>query len=188
LVIDDHQRAKKNHARILSGEALTEVEYRCLYKDGTHLWVLWNVRLISGESSIYLVGRDITKRRRTEQTFQDLLESAPDAMVVINDDWTIVLVNAQLERLFGYSRHELLGNTTEMLVPQQFRADHPPKVDEFISESRVRPLAAGLELQGERKDGSVFPVEVSLSLVETEDGRLFSSTIRDVSDRDADLQ
>ena len=185
---DDHQRAKKNHERILSGEALTEVEYRCLCKDGTHRWVLWNARLIPGESSIYLVGRDITERRRTEQTFQDLLESAADAMVVINDDRIIVLVNAQLERLFEYSRDELLGNTIEMLVPKQFRADRPPKVDGFIAESKVRPLAAGLELRGERKDGSVFPVEVSLSPVKTEQGLLISCAVRDISVRKKEEQ
>ena len=185
---NDHQRAKKNHARILSGESLTEVEYRCVCKDGTHRWILWNAKLIPGESSIYLVGRDITERKRTEQTFQDLLESAPDAMVVINDSRIIVLVNAQLESLFGYTREELLGNPIEILVPKQFRADHPQKVAGFIAESRVRPLAAGLELRGERKDGTVFPVEVSLSPVNTEQGLLISCAVRDISERKKEEQ
>ncbi len=128
---EDHARAIKNHERILSGQSLTEVEYRCLRPDGSHRWILWNAKLIPGESSIYLVGRDITERKQAEQTFQDLLESAPDAMVVVNDTGTIMLVNAQLERLFGYSRKELLGGPIETLVPQQFRADHPNKVAEF---------------------------------------------------------
>lgn len=180
---EDHQRAKKNHERILSGESLTEVEYRCLCKDGSHRWVLWNATLIPGESSIYLVGRDITERKRAEQTFQDLLESAPDAMIVINESRSIVLVNKQLERLFGYSREELLGNPIEMVVPKQFRADHPQKVNGFIAESRVRPLTAGLDLQGERKDGTLFPAEVSLSPVKTEQGLLISCAVRDISER-----
>ena len=130
----DHPRAMKNHERILSGESLTEIEYQCRDKDGSHKWILWNAKLIPGEASIYLVGRDITERKRNEQTFQDLLESAPDAMVVVNDSGTIVLVNAQLERLFGYDRSELLGGPIEHLVPEQFRAEHPQKVARFLAQ------------------------------------------------------
>jgi PAS domain S-box-containing protein len=180
---EDHERARKNHERILAGEALTEVEYKCRCKDSSHRWILWNAKLIPGESCIYLVGRDITERKQAEQTFQGLLESAPDAMVVINDSGTIVLVNAQLEHLFGYSREELLGGPIEALVPKQFRPDHPPKVAGFIQEASVRPMAAGLELYGERKDGTVFPVEISLSPVETEQGMLVSAAVRDITQR-----
>ena len=180
---EDHARAVKNHQRILAGESLTEIEYRCLRKDGGHCWILWNAKLIPGESSIYLVGRDITERKRAEQTFQDLLESAPDAMVVVNDSGTIVLVNAQLEKLFGFDRSELLGGPIEALVPREFRADHPQKVAGFMSESRARPMASGLDLRGERKDGSTFPAEISLSPVQTEQGLLVSCAVRDLTDR-----
>lgn len=180
---DDHTRARRNHERILSGESLTEVEYRCLSRDGSHRWILWNAKLIPGESSIYLVGRDITERKRIEQTFQDLLESAPDAMVVVNDSGTVVLVNAQLETLFGYQREELLGGPIEKLVPQQFRPEHPEKVAGFIAAPTVRPMAAGLELLGERKDGTIIPVEISLSPVETEQGLLVSCAVRNIEQR-----
>ena len=185
---EDHQRAIKNHERILSGESLTEVEYRCLCKDGSHRWILWNAKLIPGESSIYLVGRDITERKQAEQTFQGLLESAPDAMIVVNDSGTVVLVNAQLERLFGYTRKELLGGPIETLVPKQYRANHPQKVAGFIAESSVRPMAAGLELYGEKKDGSVFPAEISLSPVETEQGFLVSCAVRNIAERKKEEQ
>lgn len=178
---EDHQRALKNHQRILSGESLTEIEYRCRCKDGGYRWILWNAKLIPGESSIYLVGHDITERKRAEQTFQDLLESAPDAMIVVNNSGTVVLVNAQLERLFGYSRNELLGGPIETLVPKQYRANHPQKVAGFMAESSVRPMAAGLELCGERKDGTLFPAEISLSPVETEQGFLVSCAVRDIT-------
>ncbi len=180
---DDHARAMLNHERILSGEALSEIEYRCRCKDGSRRWVLWNAKLIPGESSIYLVGRDITERKQTEQTFQELLDSAPDAMVVINDTGSIVLVNNQLERLFGYSREELLGSPIETLVPKPYRAKHPRHVADYFAAPSVRPMASGLDLLGERKDGSVFPVEVSLSPVETEQGRLVSCAVRDVTER-----
>ena len=185
---EDHPRALKNHKRILANESLTEVEYRCLRKDGSYRWILWNAKLIPGESSIYLVGRDITERKRAEQTFQDLLESAPDAMVVVNEFGTIVLVNAQLERLFGFSRQELLGGPIETLVPKQFRAGHPRKVASFIANPSVRPMASGLELIGERKDGSVFPVEISLSPVATEQGLLVSCAVRDIAERRKEQQ
>ena len=180
---EDHARARKNHERILASESLTEVEYRCLCRDGGNRWILWNAKLIPGESSIYLVGRDITERKRTEQTFQQLLESAPDAMVVVNDTGTIVLVNAQLERLFGYSRDVLLGGPIEQLVPEQYRAGHPEKLAGFVANPGVRPMASGLELFGERRDGTVFPVEISLSPVETEQGLLVSCAVRDITDR-----
>ncbi len=185
---EDHQRANKNHMRILSGESLTELEYRCLCKDGGYRWILWNARLIPGESSIYLVGRDITERKRSEQTFQDLLESAPDAMVVVNESGSIVLVNAQLERLFGYPRKELLDGPIEKLVPKEFRVDHPRKVAGFMAKSAVRPMAAGLELYGERKDGTRFPVEISLSPVETEQGFLVSCAVRNITERKKEEQ
>lgn len=180
---EDHPRALKNHQRILSGESLTEIEYRCRCKNGSRRWILWNAKLIPGESSIYLVGRDITERKQAEQTFQELLESAPDAMVVVNDSGAVVLVNAQLERLFGYTREELLGGPIETLVPKQFRAGHPQKVAGYMTSPEVRPMASGLELHGERKDGTVFPVEVSLSPVETEQGRLVSCAVRDITER-----
>jgi PAS domain S-box-containing protein len=141
---------------------------------------LWNARLIPGESAIYLVGRDITERKRAEQTFQQLLESAPDAMVIVNAAGTIVLVNAQLERLFGHARAELLGQPIEVLVPRQFRQDHPQKVAAFIANPAVRPMASGLELYGEHKNGTIFPVEISLSPVETEQGLLVSCAVRSV--------
>ncbi|TWU05173.1 Serine/threonine-protein kinase PknD [Symmachiella macrocystis] len=184
----DHERATKNHARILSGESLTQMEYRCLCRDGGYRWILWNAKLIPGQSSIYLVGRDITERKQAEQTFQNLLESAPDAMVVVNHSGTIVLVNAQLEKLFGYERDQLLGQPIETLVPQQFRADHPAKVAAYVAEPNARPMGAGLELIGERIDGSVFPVEISLSPVETEQGLLISCAVRNIEKRKKEQQ
>jgi PAS domain S-box-containing protein len=120
-----------------------------------------------------------------EQRFRALLEAAPDAMVIVDEAGTIKLVNAQTEAVFGYPRQELLGRPVEVLVPGRFRADHPAHRTGYAANQQVRPMGAGLDLYGVRRDGSEFPVEISLSPLATSDGLLVSAAVRDVSDRKA---
>ncbi|MCM0083292.1 PAS domain S-box protein [Geomonas sp. Red32] len=132
---------------------------------------------------LFAAARDATPRHDGEEKFKALLENAPDAIVIVNTDGEIVMVNAQTEKLFGYRREELLGNQVEMLVPPRFRDEHPLLRGKYFSDPRVRPMGAGLELFGLRKGDVEFPVEISLSPLQTEEGLLVSASIRDITQR-----
>jgi diguanylate cyclase (GGDEF)-like protein/PAS domain S-box-containing protein len=154
-------------------------------KDGTEFPVEISLSPLETDEGVFISSaiRDITDRRRSQQMFRDLLEAAPDAMVIVDADGTIVLVNAQVERLFGYAREDLLGQPVDLLVPDRFRVGHPEHRTRYSKEPHTRPMGAGLDLRGRRKDGSEFPVEISLSPLKTEDGLLVSSAIRDITER-----
>jgi PAS domain S-box-containing protein len=127
--------------------------------------------------------RDVSMRRKSDGKFRALLEAAPDAMVIVDARGTITLVNSQTERLFGYDRAELLGHPVDMLVPDRFRPTHHLHRDGYFADPHPRPMGGGLDLWGRRKDGSEFPVEISLSPVETEEGTLTTAAVRDISER-----
>jgi PAS domain S-box-containing protein len=130
-----------------------------------------------------LMGTDKLQVEESEAYFRVLIESAPDAMIIVDDSGEIAIVNAQTEKMFGYDREEMLGNKIEMLLPERIREAHVGHREEFVAAPDLRPMGIGMELVGQRKDGSEFPVEISLSPVRTEKASFVSSVIRDVTDR-----
>lgn len=173
--------------RIRTGERLEAYESVRRRKDGSLVEVGLTaspVRNVAGEVvSASVIVHDLTRQRRMERQFRQLLETAPDAMVIADGDGIIQLANSQAERLFGYPAAELAGQPVELLMPERFQARHPGHRRTYGQAPRVRPMGSGLELFGRRKDGSEFPIEISLSPLETDGGMLVSSAIRDISER-----
>lgn len=126
---------------------------------------------------------NVRERRRSDQNFRALLESAPDAMVIVDTRGKIVLVNSQTEKLFGFSKSELLGQAVEAIIPHRYHGRHTQHRDSFFGDPKVRAMGLGLELFALRKDQTEFPVEISLSPIETSEGTLVSSAIRDITER-----
>ena len=184
---DDRDMVRRHVARVLAGERVPAIEHRVLHKDGTTRWVRDTIvqhfddagRLVRYDGLV----EEITERKRSEERFRSLLESAPDAMVIADRDGRIILVNAQTEKLFGYSRQELLGQPVELLIPERLRRRHQQHRSDFASRPRSRPMGAHSQLLGLRKDGSEFPTEISLNPLETDEGLVIVSAIRDVTAR-----
>ena len=130
-----------------------------------------------------LMGTDKLHAEESGAYFRVLIEAAPDAMIIVDDEGEMVIVNGQAEKMFGYDREEMLGNPIEMLLPERIRKTHIGHRQKFRDNPELRPMGSGMELIGQRKDGTEFPVEISLSPVSTPKASFVSSVIRDVTKR-----
>lgn len=172
---DDPRTRPMGEGRTLTGKR----------KDGSEFPIEISLSPLKSDQGILVTSiiRDISSRVQLEAKFEGLLESAPDGIVVVNSNGKIVIVNTQAEKMFGYVREELLGRPVEILVPEKVQAKHVSLRNGYIHNPKTRPMGAGRALTGKRKDGSEFPVEISLSPLETEKGTLITSIIRDITDR-----
>jgi PAS domain S-box-containing protein len=186
---DDHERVMQRLRRSLSTDGeLFDVEYRSRRVDGSWIWVNTRGRVQARSAdgrAMRMMGtlQDVSVRKRAEANFEALLEAAPDGIVIVGADGRIVLVNEQTQRLFGYEREELIGSGIDLLVPDRHRDRHGRHRDSYFGDPRARSMGEALQLFGRRKDGSEFPVEISLSPLQTETGLLVSGAIRDVTNR-----
>ena len=175
--------------RIREGERIVRFEDAHVRADGTRVHVSIVVSPVVDASQrgigVSMIARDVGAAGWTEARFRSLLDSAVDAMVIVSEDGTIGLVNAKTEAMFGYSRREVVGRRVEMLMPARFRSWHGAQRGAYFVDPRARPMGAGLELFGLHRNGLEFPIDISLSPLETEEGVLVTAAIRDISERHA---
>jgi PAS domain S-box-containing protein len=173
--------------RIARGERIDQYRVKRRRKDGVVITVSLTLSPITGgdgqTAGLASISRDISERQRAEAMFEGLLQAAPDAIIGAARDGTIRLINAQAERLFGYQRDELLGQSVDILVPRRLRGGHQQHRDGYFTHPRTRPMGAGAALAAVRKDGTEFPAEISLSAMNTGQGMIVTTAIRDVTGR-----
>ncbi len=175
LSIYEDLRGRRLSARTLFG----------LKKDGSEFPIEIGLNPLDAEDDKMVLSSVIhlSIGKRMEEHFWQAIEAAPSAMVMIGPSGLIKMVNAQAKSIFGYSRAELLGQPVEMLIPDRYRVDHPALRDSFGDSPKSRPMGAGRDLYGRRKDGSEFPIEIGLNPIDTDHGRMVISSIIDISER-----
>jgi hypothetical protein len=183
-IYEKHNADELRQAYLKSGYWKGEAKHHT--KNDTLIDVLVSSSIIRKDdknTGTVTVIRDITERIRAEQKFRDLLNAAPDATVIVNAGGIIEMINKQVEEVFKYTREELLGKPVEILIPDMLRKGHTEHVKSYIKNPQARAMGAGRELEAQKKDGVMFPVEISLSPLQTDEGLLITASIRDITER-----
>src|SRR5215470_11458345 len=184
---EDRERVLEAIENTLRTGADYEAEYRVMLPGGQLRWIAgWGqVEFDRRGQPLRMRGAalDITKRKQAEEQFRLVVEAAPSAMIMVNTDGCITLVNTQAEAVFGYDRQELIGRCIETLVPERFRCHHAEYRNGYLGNARARPMGAERELFGLRKDGTEVPIEIGLNPIQTAEGLLVLASITDISER-----
>lgn len=183
---EDRDMVLRARTNAMNGTGEYECEYRVLLPGGQTRWIAGRGRVeFSGCEPVWMrgVSLDITRRKHAEERFGLVVEAAPNAMIVVNAEGKIELANAQVEAVFLYSRHELVGHPVEMLIPERFRSDHSNFRRGYFAKPKVRAMGAGRELFGRRKDGTEVPIEIGLSPLHTSTGLSVLASIVDITER-----
>ena len=184
---DDRAHATKLVARAFETLLPTEGEWRVVWPDGSVHWIAARFQVFNDESGKPLrltgVNINISERKEAEERVRLVVEAAPNGILMIGPDGRIELANAEMEKLFGYAREELLGRTVEMLVPERFRSNHPEKRMAYFAAPGARLMGAGRDLFARRKDGSEIAVEIGLNPIRTDAGPLVLASIIDITAR-----
>ncbi|PYJ48631.1 MAG: hypothetical protein DME87_11890, partial [Verrucomicrobia bacterium] len=182
--LEDRQFVRQLVENSLRTPEELEAEYRVVLPDGKVRWVTRRGRVEFDGNGEPICERgvlmDITERKQAEEKFRLATEASPSGIILVNDRGHIVLVNSQVEKLFGYRREELVGKLVDILVPERFASEHPAHRAEFLAAPTARAMGAGRELFGRRKDGSEFPVEIGLNPIQTSEGVLVLAAVVDI--------
>jgi len=167
--------------------AVSDFEAIINRKDGSKIWVLINAHALKDSTGnvtgIEGMVMDITNRKRAQKNFQVLMDGSPDAIIAVDRNFNILLTNTHTEKLFGYSRLELIGNSYEMLLPDRFKFKHAKYCSEYFEKPSTRIMALHMSAFAKRRTGSEFPVEINMSPVETDEGIVIVIDIRDITEK-----
>jgi PAS domain S-box-containing protein len=180
---EDREKTLSEVSKLAAGLPTIHFENRYRRKDGVYRWFSWSAAPVKERGLIYATALDVTERKRAEILFRQVLESTPDAMIIVNSEGKIVLVNKLAEQAFGYEREEMINQDMELLIPHRFHQRHRQYFAGYRASPRVRPMGADIEIWSLRKNGSEFPAEISLSPLETDEGLLVLCAHRDVTER-----
>lgn len=188
-LIPEQHKEQRDHVVtqvIQTGEPV-EYEINYLRKDGSQVPVSITVFAVKGDNGkptgLAAIVRNLTERKEMQEKFRLLVESSPNGMLMVDKSGTILLVNRQIEQLFGYERAELIGQPVEILVPQHMQLHHAGDRKEFFAHSESRAMGKGRDLYGVRKDGKEFPLEIGLSPLHTQNGMRVLASVVDISER-----
>jgi len=184
---EDKEKVTAHVLKSIEDKKFIDLVHRIQLTDGTvkTIQLLAEIILDKMGNVIELIGtcQDVTEQRMAENKFRGLLESAPDAMVIVNEEGKIQLANKQAEKLFGYPTEELFGKSVEILIPNRFAGTHSAHRDGFFANPKTRGMGQGKELYGVNKNGVEIPIQISLSPLKTEEGLLVSAAIRDITNQ-----